>query len=183
MTGSGGTGRKLGDAHSPPATHELQRRGRYAGQAMRKGSGGLAERRGAPLRPRGAVRAASPGLQPHRSSPLPAGSGVGKLLGAWLRVFISGAPFRGGSVASGPSTSRGATGVGEQGARGCAGVALPDGVRSHRVRASPYNPGLNLPRTSVAEFARSVRVAQVKPKVVSVTAPLSTLLSGRATVQ
>jgi hypothetical protein len=25
---------------------------------------------------------------------------------------------------------------------------------------------LNLPRTSVAEFARSVRVAQVKPKVV-----------------
>jgi hypothetical protein len=202
MTGGGGTRRRRGTAHSPSATRELQRRGWCAGQAMRRGAVELAERRGAPLRPRGAVRrlpwAVAAPLKPvasgiwRRQSARGLGfasssqgprSGAGPLLpGLRLREGQRALVSRSeeaeqtsrspDGLRSGPSLpslrlrERQRASV-NRGRRGCAGVALSgDGVRSLRVRASPYNPGLNLPRTSVAEFARSARVAQVKPKVV-----------------
>jgi hypothetical protein len=90
------------------------RRMRYVGQRDARGAEELAERRElrfvpaalcAPL-PLRCSRTAQARCQPDQAS--------ATWSAAWLCVFISGAPFRGGSVASGPSNPRGATGVGAQ---------------------------------------------------------------------
>jgi hypothetical protein len=145
---------------------------------------------GTSLRPRGTLHAPHPLCCSHAAQ-APSGAAIGVLhleewgLAPWLhrRGPVSGRGLRSrlvsgfmAGVRSGPVRGRSGrfrlesrqTAPEERGGGSAepGRLSTSGGEEARFAPARPANPGLNLPRIIVSEFARSVQVAQVKPKVV-----------------